>query len=187
MIYTGKKTRIMNSLPFKNPLSLERSFFGLAFVLLGAALLTGILAALVSLSPAFLRDALPFARLRPLHTFFSMSGLIAGMLGLFEIMQLQIAKPPAVAPKEYNVYLLSFFAFCFSATISIIWGHATGREYFSWPPILTPLLLMPLVRITYLHFAGHSRLIAESPEGFWLTGTGIALLVGGIMESQLWL
>lgn len=127
--------------------------------------------------------ALDFTRLRPLHTFFALAATACGFSGLlvmvFAALGLRVRWASARAG--------SLLAFVIGGSIFAAMGYSSGREYVSWAPPLTPLLLLPLL-VNAVEIFGHYRaLIARSPEGFWLIASGAAFVCIGLIESHLWL
>jgi len=142
----------------------------------------GIIASLKMGIPAEYVTGIDFRMIRPLHTFFALVGQILGVIGipfyLFEKNNLKFNKSLIIYP---------FLFFIISAVVAIFFGYYTGREYISWPPIFSPFLLFSLI-VNFIFLFRHRRVIMQlNPEGFWLLLTGLLLLIGGLVESHLWL
>jgi len=127
--------------------------------------------------------ALDFTRLRPLHTFFALAATACGFSGLLAAVFAGLGIRTRLAAAR----ALLLAAFVVLGAISLGLGYGSGREYVSWLPLLTPLLLLPLL-LNAAQILAHTRtLVARSPEGFWLIATGAIFVCLGLVESQLWL
>lgn len=127
--------------------------------------------------------ALNFARLRPLHTFFALAAIACGFSGLL----LAVFAAFGLRTRWAGARAWMLLAFVISGGIFAAMGYSNGREYVSWAPLLTPLLLLPLL-FNAVEILGHWRaLSARSPEAFWLIASGAAFVCIGLLESHLWL
>ena len=124
-----------------------------------------------------------FTRLRPLHTFFALAATACGFSGLLAAVFATLGLPTRWAAARGWMLL----AFMIGGGIFAALGYGSGREYVSWSPLLTPLLLLPLLFNALDVFRQHGALGPRSPEGFWLLASGAAFVCIGLLESHLWL
>jgi len=160
-------------------------FFVLAASAFIMTLIAGLIAALKVAIPSISHSILAFERIRPLHTLFPIVGVISGIFGWISFMSYKQPKKYTLIITWISFALLAFFMS--SASLSLLKGQFSGREYFSWPPILTLPLLLSLILMIILLFNRAAYLSKKSPEGFWLIGFGLLFITIGILESVLWL
>lgn len=164
----------------------------LSVLLFMLAAIAGLLASLIVSLP--IRSNLflfTFQEFRPLHTFLSLMGLVAGSIGMINLIllsQVPHLRAPGNEEKLKSGGSIQLFTlFLLIGTVLLLAGVSTGREYFSWYPLLTILLLIVLVSQGQSLVSHTKKLIAASPEGFWLVGLGLGFVVAGLIESQFWL
>ncbi len=162
----------------------RRSRYLLALAALGflASAWLGLVASIVSSWPGHF-VALDFARLRPLHTFFALAATACGLTGLL----LAVFGGVGIRAHRHDLRFPSLLAFVVAGGIGAGLGYTSGREYVSWWPLLTPLLLLPLLLNAAQILSNVRALMVRSPEGFWLIATGSVFICLGIVESHLWL
>jgi len=160
-------------------------FFVLAASAFVMTLIVGLIAALKVAIPSISHSILAFERIRPLHTLFPIVGVISGIFGWISFMSHKQPKKYTLLVTWICFALLAFFVS--SASLSLLMGQFSGREYFSWPPILTLPLFLSLILMIILLFNRASYLSKKSPEGFWLIGFGLIFITIGLSESVLWL
>jgi len=145
----------------------------------------GLLASLKVAIPSISHSILAFERIRPLHTLFPIVGVLSGIFGWISFMSFK-------QPKKYTLLItwLSFGLLIFfmsGASLSLLMGQFSGREYFSWPLIFSIPLIVSLLLMISLVFNRRRFLSQLSPEGFWLVGFGLIFITIGLSESVLWL
>jgi len=160
-------------------------FFVLAASAFLITLIVGLLASLKVAIPSISHSILAFERIRPLHTLFPIVGVLSGIFGWISFMSFK-------QPKKYTLLItwLSFGLLIFfmsGASLSLLMGQFSGREYFSWPPIFSIPLIVSLLLMISLVFNRRRFLSQLSPEGFWLVGFGLIFITIGLSESVLWL
>lgn len=163
--------------------SLARHFFAIAAWSFLASGLVGLVGAAKLALPDDWLATLPFARLRPLHTFFALFAMIAGLAGMVEA----ILPGRERVSRWAQVELAALVGFALAAGGGIALGWTSGREYLGWAPALTPLLLLGLALLLGRVGAQWRTLGAAAPEGFWLLGLGLVFTTAGLLESQLYL
>lgn len=156
-------------------------YFILANLGFVSASIIGVMAAIIIAFDADFLSWLAFEDLRPLHTFLSIIAVLGGIFGLLSVW---INKPqwPTLSRIQWSAMVL----FVGSGVIALSMGQATGREYFSWPLLISMPLLFALVLMLWQLLSNANSLKSRSPEGFWLIGFGCFFIFQGFVESQLW-
>ena len=160
-------------------------FFVLSASTFIVTLLLGLLTSLKMAIPSISHTVLAFERIRPLHTLFPIVGVISGIFGWISFMSHKQPNKYTLLVTWISFALLAFFVS--SASLSLLMGQFSGREYFSWPPLLTLPLLLSLILMIILLFNRRTYLSKKSPEGFWLIGFGLIFITIGLLESVLWI
>jgi len=160
-------------------------FFVLAASAFIMTLIVGLIASLKVAIPSISHTVLAFERIRPLHTLFPIVGVLSGIFGWISFMSHKQPKKYTLFITWFSFALLAFFVS--GASLSLLMGQFSGREYFSWPPIFSIPLVMSLLLMVSLVFNRIRFLSQLSPEGFWLVGFGLIFITIGLSESILWL
>jgi len=160
-------------------------FFVLAASTFILTLIVGLIASLKVAIPSISHSILAFERIRPLHTLFPIVGVLSGIFGWISFMSFKQPKKHTLIVIWLSFSLLVFFVS--GASLSLLLGQFSGREYFSWPPIFSVPLLASLLLMIVLLFNRTQFLSKLSPEGFWLVGFGLLFITIGLSESVLWL
>lgn len=167
------------------PRPATRGYFALAAWAFLACGLAGLIGAARLVLPEEWVSHLSFVRLRPLHTFFALYGMLAGLYGMVEAI---LPKAEIVAAARWaRIQRFAFVGFGLVAGMGIAHGWTSGREYLGWAPSLTPLLLLSLAILLGRVATNWTWLGKEAPEGFWLLGLGLIFTLVGLIESQLYL
>lgn len=180
-------TPLAKKMIFSNSIAKKASipFFILAALVF---ILTGFLGFLASLKVAFPfidHSILPFEKLRPLHTLFPIVGILAGSHGWITFITFKKSENLTNLLSRFSFSLLLIFLV--GASLNLIFGNFSGREYFSWPPIFSIPLLLSVLIMCFLLFKRFGYLFGKSPEGSWLVGFGIIFILIGLSESLAWL
>lgn len=160
-------------------------FFILASVAFVLACIAGVVASFEIAIPDLKYSIFPFEKLRPLHTFFPIVGVLAGSYGWIVFASIKEGKK--ITTILSNLSFLSLLMFFIAAGTSLFVGGFSGREYFSWPPIYSIPLILSVVIACFLFFNNFKSLTKKSPEGSWLVGFGIIFILIGLSESLVWL
>lgn len=158
-------------------------FFMLATACIIAAAVIGVVTSLKTVEPGFAMDWLPFQRLRPLHTFFSIGALVSGLLALLSTINRDESQ--SEAPLRLQFLLILFFLVAGSSTL--VMGITSGREYISWHPALSVPLISALGMAVFGILNNWRVLAVRSPESLWLIAFGGLFILTGLIESHLWL
>ncbi len=151
---------------------------GVAFIATSAI---GILGAIQIAQPGVIPEFIPFEVLRPIHTFLAISAVLVGLQGLvFAVIGRHMSQ------SWFWIYAAALTMFVTGGVIALSTGHGTGREYFSWPLLVSAPLFAAFMMFLWKVFQAGRQLERRSPEGFWLIGFGGVFILTGLLESQLW-
>jgi nitric oxide reductase large subunit len=120
--------------------------------------------------------------LRPLHTMLSLVAMLSGGMAITSSLLQSIAPP--IRKGFEGITLMLLVTFICLATITLLMGITSGREYVSWVPLLS-LILIPAVLLTTCTVIQRFReLSTASPEGYWLLVLGWLLTAFGLIETH---
>ena len=162
--------------------SADRRLLLLPLAGLAVALGLGILLALWTLMPRVLPPR-ALLQLRPLHVQAALALLLGGICAAGHAFGNRLEAPRFAALSRLAAALLiGFFPIALLCTVFL---HGAGREYFSWPPLLTlwPALAMALPAIGLL--LDLRNCAARAPEAIWLLGLGLVCIPLGLAEHAL--
>jgi nitric oxide reductase subunit B len=156
----------------------------LPLVNLGFALATGIVLGLKAADPSFAVAALPLQILQPVHTLTAFGCAFSGIAALYVARARELRA--GGAERIARIVKVALFAFFPLAALSIASGRGSGKEYLTWAPILTPLLLAVFAALG-AHFFTYSRTFSRAaPEASWLIGLGLLCIPAGLVEGSLY-
>lgn len=157
--------------------------FMLAAACIVVAAVFGLITSIKIAEPGFALVGLPFQRLRPLHTFFSISAVISGLLALIAAITGSSQTSRTAMPRQ--LILMALFIGAGSLTLAA--GITSGREYISWHPALSLLLFAAVFDAALQVVRARRVLLLRSAESLWLIGLGFLFILLGLIESHLWL
>ncbi len=149
--------------------------FPFAVSCLAATMLVGLIAAMATVLNTSFVD---FRYLNSSHTLFALGFVIAGALGA---AQVAVGRPPT---RPQVVLFLVGIAAPLLATAT---GGFSGREYLSWPPLLSLPLIGAIAWASVNVLIGLGRLGRTHPESAWVVGIGAVVLPLGFAEVHLYL
>ncbi len=146
------------------------------------ALATGLIVAVKSVSPELALQTLPLQILRPLHTLASMGCVFTGICALF----LFAGREAGSLGMNGLASIVTFLVLVFlpAAALSIVLGEGSGKEYVSWAPVLTPLLVAVFALLAVNFFTNLRAFVSASPEAAWLIGLGLLCISLGLIETS---
>ncbi len=148
------------------------------------ALATGLVVAVKSVFPELALTALPMQILRPLHTLASIGCLFVGICALFLFAGREAgARGTRALGLALAVLTLTFLP---AAALSVLIGEGSGKEYVSWSPALTTLLVVMFVLLVVSFFANLRAFVGASPEAAWLIGLGLLCIPLGLVEANFY-
>ena len=149
--------------------------FPVAVGCLAATMLIGLITALATVLEA---PPVDFRILNSSHTLLALGFVIAGALGA---AQVAVGRPP---PRLQVVRFLIGIAAPLLATAA---GGFSGREYLSWPPLVSAPLFAAIAWASVNVLIGLARLGRAHPESAWVVGIGAVVLPLGFAEAHLYL
>jgi nitric oxide reductase subunit B len=146
----------------------------------------GILAGLQYIMPSFIKEALPFSALRPLHVTSVVSWIVLAATGGV-YYYLSVARGIKLFSRSLMMVHFCFFIitggliyFCYYT------GRYGGKEYLEFPPYL----ILPVIAgwiLFGINYYKTMRKLRNWPVYYWMWGTGIVLMAYHLSEAYLWL
>jgi len=159
--------------------------FALSSLLFGA--LIGNLAGIQYLDPEFLKEVLPFNRMRELHVSSMISWIILGAIGGVYYYLFVELKHKIFSPKLATFHLVLYIITGLSIYVSILSGNMGGREYLTFIPILMIPILIGWVVFGINYFKSLLTQVKGWPVYMWMWGTGIIFMTYHLSESNFWI
>ena len=159
--------------------------FAISSLLLG--ILFGLLASLQYLFPDFLKEYLPFSRLRPLHVTSVISWIILGATGIIYYFLNAIEKLNFYSEKLIKTHLIIYLITGISIYISYFFGYIKGREYLAFAPFFVIPILVGWALFGINYFKMLRKNVSDWPVYYWMWGTGIVFMFYHLCEAHLWI
>lgn len=158
---------------------------GLVSLLFG--LLCGLLAGFQYVVPGFIKEALPFQALRPLHTLFVVSWiLLTAIGGIYHYLgQNQPQKP-----LKQSLMAIHFWVFIFTGigiVVSYLFKNFAGKEYLEFPSYFYFPIVLGWILFGINHFSTLWSSFKTWPVYYWMWSTGIVFMIYHFTEAHLWL
>lgn len=169
----------------KKHFSLFFIIFGLIALAIGAFL--GLLSSLVYFSPDFLKDILPFNRLRPFHVTTVVSWIILSATGGIYFYLTHVEKLKVFSKNLGKIHLIIFAFTGVGICYSFLSANMGGREYLSFSPLLTVPILLGWILFGINYFKTMVGKIKNWPVYFWMWGIGIIFMIYHLSESNFWI
>ena len=157
----------------------------LALGLMTAALFLGVLAGVAFVVPQ-VADALPFVRLRPLHTTTALFWIVTGALAVMLTARSEVIHA-APDRRLLHGFLILWAGAVLAALVSYVLGCFGGREYWEFPPWLALPIGLAWLLVLVDHFRAlrvHGR---GAPMYVWMWTTGVVFFLFTFIEQNLWL
>ena len=160
-------------------------FVGLLSLIVG--MFWGIIGGIQYLSPEFLKDSIPFNRIRPLHVTFVVSWiLMTASGGIYYYMATD--SPGFSWAKGLTKFQLSAFLVAgLCIPVFLFFGIMGGREYMAWYPLLSLPIWLGWLAFGGNFFRKGLRNIGKWPVYRWMWGTGIFFFILTFTEAHLWM
>ena len=162
-------------------------FLLLALIALFLGMLFGITASFQYLLPDFLKENLPFSKLRPFHVTSEISWIVLAATGSIYFFISHVEKFRFFSPLLEKVHFLLFLATGIAIYLSYAFNYTEGREYFAFPYILMIPILLGWILFGINYFKTLYRNIKGWPVYYWMWGTGIVFMCYHLMEAHFWL
>ncbi len=165
-------------------------FFSASVTFLVSALI-GMLASLKYGVPSQHADwiaHLHMEQLRPLHLLLAITSMVMGAMAItYSILYSVVPVQRKWNQISQWIGAITIIAFALAASILILRGEASGREYAPWPIAVSPLLLISVGLGLAILASHYSELYSLSPEGTVLLSIGSLLTFTGFIEVHSYL
>ena len=159
--------------------------FALTALFLG--MFFGVTASFQYLLPEFLKDQIPFSKLRPFHVTSVISWIVLCATGSIYFFLTYTEKfklfSPLLAKLHFTLFLLTGAAIYFS----FLFDYTEGREYFAFTPVLIVPILVGWLLFGVNYFKILYKNIKNWPVYYWMWGTGIVFMCYHLMEAHFWI
>jgi len=159
-------------------------FLAITALLLGIAF--GLLASFQYISADFLKDIIPFNKLRPFHVTSVISWIILSATGGIYYYLSEEEKLPIYSPKLMKSHFMIFLFTGIAIYVSFLSGNMQGREYLAYAPILTIPILIAWILFGVNYFKTLVKQASNWPVFYWMWGTGIVFMIYHLSEAHLW-
>lgn len=152
---------------------------GLISLLLG--LLCGLLAGFQYVLPDFIKEALPFTVLRPLHTLFVVSWILLSAIGGIYYY---------IKSGNQNLVKWHFWVFILTGigiTVSYLSKNFEGKEYLEFPSYFYFPIALGWILFGVNYFRTMIPHFKNWPAYYWMWGTGIVFMIYHFTEAHLWM
>ncbi len=159
--------------------------FALASLFLG--MFFGMTASFQYVLPEFLKEQLPFSKLRPFHVTSVIAWIVLTATGSIYFFLTYVEKFKLFSPWLVKLHFVIFLLTGIAIYLSYAFDYTEGREYFAFPSILMAPILMGWILFGINYFKTLYRSMRGWPVYFWMWGTGIAFMCYHVMEAHFWL
>ncbi|TYA52364.1 cbb3-type cytochrome c oxidase subunit I [Formosa maritima] len=147
----------------------------------------GLMAALQYLIPEFLKEIIPFHKMRPFHVTTVITWIVLSATGSIYFYLTQVEKLKLFSNKLMKLHLGIFLITGLGIYLSYIFGKMDGREYLAFTHILTIPILFGWLLFGINYFKTMLKQINNWPVYYWMWGTGIVFMIIHLTEAHLWL
>lgn len=169
----------------KNKTALLFLITALSALLLGVFF--GLFASLQYIIPDFLKEHIPFNKMRPFHVTTVISWIVLCVTGSIYFFITQVEKFQLFSKKLSKAHFIIFAVTAIGIYISFLSGKMEGREYLAYTPILTLPILLGWLLFGINYFKTITKNVKHWPVYYWMWGTGIAFMIYHLSEAHLWL
>ena len=165
---------------------LPQYFLVLALLSLLFGILFGLLASIQYLYPEFLKESLPFTKLRPFHVTSVISWIVLGATGSIYFFIDRVEKLKWYSNSLIKIHLGLFFIVGVLIYITYSIGFMDGREYFAFKPIFMIPIIIGWLLFGINYYKTLRKKIKNWPVYYWMWGTGIVFMIFHLTEAHLW-
>lgn len=174
-----------------NAAQFSKNKFSLLFILLSLFALMigslfGVLAGFQYIIPDFLKELLPFTKMRPFHDTSVTSWIILAATGSIYFILSNLEGLAIFSFKMTKIHYYLFLIIGILIFISIGTGYMGGREYVAFMPILIVPILLGWILFGYNYFKTVLKQVKNWPVYYWMWGTGIVFMIFHLVEAHLW-
>ena len=168
----------------RNKIPLYFLIFALTSLLLGVFF--GLLSSLQYVLPSFLKENIPFTKMRPLHVTSVVSWIVLAATGSIYYFLTRIEKFKLYSPRLAKIHLGLFLLTGIGIYISFFANKMEGREYLAFTTILIFPILVGWILFGVNYFKTLYKTASNWPVYYWMWGTGIAFMIYHLCEAHLW-
>jgi len=169
----------------KNKIALFFIISALSALLLGICF--GLFASLQYIIPDFLKDYIPFNKMRPFHVTTVISWIVLCAIGSIYFFITKVEGFQLFSKKLYVLHFILFILTGLGIYISFLTGKMEGREYLAYTPILTIPIVIGWILFAVNYFKTVSGNLKNWPVYYWMWGTGIAFMIYHLCEAHFWM
>jgi len=166
-------------------LNIGNLFLITAIIMLLLGLGFGILAAIIYIHPDFLKEALGFTSLRPLHVSSAMFWIILGATGCV-YNGLNVVAKKTISKRTAFIQWILWIVSIVGIFTSYFTHQFGGREYWEFNPVWAlPIALAWILFLT--NFYSQISTVKKWPVYMWMWLTGLVFFLFTFIENYLWL
>lgn len=169
----------------KSKMPLYFLIFALIALLLGMSF--GMTASFQYILPDFIKEYLPFSKLRPFHVTSVIAWIILSATGSIYFFLTYVERFKLFSRLLVKLHFVIFLLTGIAIYIAYAIGYTEGREYFAFPSILMIPILLGWVFFGINYFKILYKNIKGWPIYYWMWGTGIVFMTYHLMEAHFWL
>ena len=162
-------------------------FLLFAMIPLFLGMFFGMTASFQYLMPEFLKEQIPFSKMRPFHVTSVISWIVLCATGSIYFFLLYVEKFKLFSPLLVKIHFIIFLLTGIAIYFSFAFDYTEGREYFAFTPVLIVPILIGWVFFGINYFKTIYKNVKGWPVYFWMWGTGIAFMCYHLMEAHFWL
>lgn len=162
-------------------------FLILSITALILGMLFGLFSALQYVLPDFLKDYIPFSKMRPFHVTSVISWIILCATGSIYYFLSKVERLEMYSNKLIKGHFLIFVLTGIAVYISLISGKMEGKEYLAYTPVLTIPILLGWLVFGINYFKTVKNTIKGWPVYYWMWGTGIVFMFYHLCEAHFWM
>lgn len=147
----------------------------------------GTFAGLQYIFPDFLKDVLPFNRMRPFHVSSVVGWIILCATGAVYFYITHVLKLKLFSNKLSATHLILFVLSALAIYIGLLIGNMGGREYLVYAPIISLPILLGWLLFAVNYFRTTLKQVKGWPVYLWMWGTGIVFMCYHFTEAHAWL
>ncbi len=147
----------------------------------------GLFASLQYIIPDFLKDYIPFNKMRPFHVTTVISWIVLCATGSIYFFITQVEHFQLFSKRLSKVHFVLFMFTGLGIYASFLSGKMEGREYLAFTPLLTIPILIGWVLFGVNYFKTILRNVKQWPVYYWMWGTGIVFMIYHLCEAHFWL
>jgi len=169
----------------KNKIALFFLIAALAALLIGICF--GLFASLQYIIPDFLKDYIPFNKMRPFHVTTVISWIVLCATGSIYFFITKVERFQLLSSGLLKVHFILFMLTGVGIYVSFLTGKMEGREYLAYTPILTIPIVIGWILFGINYFKTIARNVKNWPVYYWMWGTGIVFMIYHLCEAHFWM